>query len=297
MRVLHVSDVHVDVPLMQMPARSWSAPKRLLGGLNLTARRRPYFRDARAKLAQLAEFARAEAVDLVICTGDFTALGTEPEIVAARRAVEPLTEVSLGLVAVPGNHDVYVADSRGRFERVFGDLLSTDLPELAVDGSLWPFVRLFGDSVAVVGVNSARPNPQPWRSSGRIPDAQIEALPEILADERLTGRFVFVITHYAPRLADGGPDRFSHGLRNADEFLDACASLERGAILHGHVHRHYSVRVPEASVPLFCSGSSTQAGSEGFWLFEIGSEASAQSGRYDGERYVLEGPPQLLAGM
>ena len=56
--------------------------------------------------------------------------------------------------------------------------------QMQVDG-VWPLVRLIGDSVAVVCVNSARPNPQPWRSSGRIPDTQIKALRDVLRDPRL----------------------------------------------------------------------------------------------------------------
>lgn len=36
-----------------------------------------------------------------------------------------------------------------------------------VDGP-WPLLRLIGENLAVVGVNSARPNPLPWRSSGHF---------------------------------------------------------------------------------------------------------------------------------
>ncbi|MBX3271990.1 MAG: metallophosphoesterase [Sandaracinaceae bacterium] len=276
MRVLHVSDVHVDVPFADMPVTGWASPKRLLGGANLALRRKRRFRDAVEKLRLLGDLCDEQRVDLVICTGDYTALGTEPELRAARAAIEPLTRCRFGLVTVPGNHDVYVPDAVGRFERIFGDLL---------EPGPWPKVRIVDDSVAVVAVDSTRPNPQPWRSSGRIPDAQLEALPSVLAS--LGDRFVFVITHYAPRLASGRPDRFTHGLVNADHLLAACAGL-RGAILHGHVHRTYRVRVEGVMPELFCAGSTTEKGREGLWLFEVDGEGlRATQGSFEGGRYRL----------
>jgi 3',5'-cyclic AMP phosphodiesterase CpdA len=242
----------------------------------------------REKLAALARFREEHGIDLVLCTGDYTVLGTDPELAAARAAIEPLTKAPLGFVTVPGNHDVYLPDSLGRFESHFQGLLDTDLGEHIADG-VWPIVRLIGDSVAVVAVNSARPNPQIWRSNGRIPDAQLDALKRILADPRVADRFVFVLTHYAPRLANGHRDRFTHGLLNSEEFLGAVSGIERGAVLFGHVHRCYRVRIDGVSPLLVGAGSTTQDGREGLWVFDIDStSATLTRGSWKGDRYVLE---------
>jgi 3',5'-cyclic AMP phosphodiesterase CpdA len=287
-RVLHFSDVHVDVPLSQMPLRDLLVPKRMLGAANLELRRRRHFRQAREKLAELARFADREAIDLAICTGDYTALGTEPEMLAARAAVDALTKRPLGFVTVPGNHDIYVDDAaHAKFARVFAELLTSDLPEHAVDGA-FPLVRFIGDDLAVIAVNSARPNPQLWRSSGRIPDAQLAALGRVLEDERVSSRFVLLITHYAPRRADGTPDKKSHGLDNADELLALCERVTRGAILHGHIHRHYHVLGP-AGQKLFGAGSATQEHREGIWVLELDADgATAIPGTWNGTSYVLD---------
>lgn len=287
-RVLHFSDVHVDLPLAQMPLLDLLVPKRMLGAANLELRRRRHFRQAREKLAELSRFAEREGIDLAICTGDYTALGTEPEMIAARAAVDAVTKRPLGFVTVPGNHDIYVDEgAQQRFANVFSDLLASDLPEHAVDGP-FPIVRLFGDDLAVVAINSARPNPQLWRSSGRIPDAQLAALGRVLDDPRVASRFVLIITHYAPRRADGTPDKKLHGLDNADELLALCEKVARGAVLHGHIHRRYHVLGP-AGQRLFGAGSATQEHREGIWVLELDSDgATAIPGTWNGTSYVLD---------
>ncbi len=289
MRILHFSDMHLDVPLTGIPLREWLG-KRLIGGANLVLNRRRHFQHVAHKIEQIHRFRREQHVDLVLNTGDFTVLGTEPEYAAAREAVSPMYEGPLGFVAIPGNHDLYVPNTvrQRRFEKYFGATMTTDRPDLAVDG-LWPFVRLFGPDVAVVGVNSSRPNPQPWRSNGRIPDRQLKGLQRVLVDPEIASRFVFIMTHYAPRLRDGQPDRHSHGLVNAEEFLQVCASVERGggAILCGHVHQCFRVRIPEVGPEIYCAGSATMNGREGFWMFDVeDGQVTSSKGAWDGEGYV-----------
>lgn len=289
LRILHFSDVHVTAPLDEVP-RQQLLNKRVLGLANLRWHRGPMFADAAAKLGLLARFAQRQAVDLAICTGDYTALGTVPELRAARQAIEPFTEVPLGLFTVPGNHDLYMPDALvdGRFENFFGEFLRSDAPDLCTDG-LWPIVKLPNPSLAVVLVNSSRPNPELWRSSGRISDAQLGGLRQALADERLKNRFVIIATHYAPRLASGRPDSVFHGLKNADAFLAACTQARRGMVIFGHVHRRYCVRLPDCPLPLFGAGSATHGRRESFWWYELEDDRRrAIPGRWDGSDYVLD---------
>lgn len=292
MRLLHFSDIHLENGFRDVELGRF-VNKRFVGFVNLALRRRRKYRGGLAKMQALAELMVRERVDVAICTGDYTALGTEPELELARRAIEPFVRAPLGFVTVPGNHDVYLPDALPLFEKHFGDLLVSDLPALATDG-VYPLVRFFGDDVAVVAINSARPNPPIFRSSGRIPDAQLEGLRRALEHPRVRGRFVFVITHYAPRLWNGRPDSVSHGLENADALFESCAGLERGVLLHGHVHRCYSVRVPELNVPLCGAGSTTMAGREGLWVFEVREgTAKAWRGRFAEGSYSLDPSSEL----
>lgn len=288
-RVLHVSDVHLEDGFPGVPLRSF-INKRIAGMANLQFRRRRVFAEAKRKVEALAVFSKEQGVDLVVCTGDYTALGTEPELAYAREIIEPLTRAPLGFFTVPGNHDLYLRDTveAGWWDQQFGGLMKNELPEYAVDG-VWPQVWFPTEGLAVIGINSARANPKFHFSSGRIPDAQLDALAKILDDPRLFDPFVMIATHYAPRLANGRPDRPAHGLENADDFLDVSAAACNGAILHGHIHWRYHLRVPETPLGLFCAGSTTHAGREGLWLFELeDGRVTATPGAWDQTRYVLE---------
>ena len=296
-RILHFSDVHVDVPAARIPLADWFG-KRLVGGANHALRRARHFRSSREKLAQLAQFAQAEGADLAVCTGDLTILGTEPELEAAAAAVAPFAERPLGLVAVPGNHDVYLPDSvrEQRFEKHFGKYLGNEVPALAGPEG-WPRVRLFGADVAVVTVRSARPNPAVWRSSGRIEDRELDALRAAVSDPRLEGRFVMIATHYAPRREDGTPDRWTHGLENADALLGVLSTVRWGCLVHGHIHRRFRLDMPGLRAPVLGAGSATQEGREGFWWIEVeGGEAYATPGFHDGRGYRLERNARALVG-
>ncbi len=288
-KILHFSDIHVDVSPKLVPLRDWLG-KRIVGGANHVLRRRKRFRRTREKLAALGRFAEEQAIDLAVCTGDYTILGTEVELAAARAAVDPLTRRPLGYVTVPGNHDVYLHDTirEKRFDKYFGEFLISDLPELAsADG--WPLIRLFGDDLAILAVRSARPNPQIWRSSGLIEPGELRALEAALADPRVRDRFIVIATHYALRRPDGTRDRVTHGLENADQMLAMISHLPRACVVHGHIHERFHLRLPGVGPTILGGGSATHEGEEGFWMLEIERDfGRATPGWFDGREYRLD---------
>jgi len=287
--VLHVSDLHLPPRLRSIPLTDWLG-KRVTGAFNFVFQRRGQFASVPFKLNKLAEFVREQSVDAVLCTGDYTLWGTDHELAAARRAIEPCVRSTRSFVTVPGNHDVYThaVIKERRFQRHFGDLLQSDAPESAVDDS-WPLVRWLGAEAVAIAVNSSVPHRLPWRSSGRLPQEQLDALRELLEDSRVRERFVFVLTHHAPRLADGRPDSAHHRLENADAFLDVCSKIRRGAILFGHVHQTYRLNLAGLDVALFNAGSATMFRNEGLWVFDLQSgDVHARRGRWDGDGYRLD---------
>ena len=269
LRVLHFSDTHVGIQIHHMSWKKWFS-KRAIGAINLLRGRAKYFDEAEEKITALIKFKEENNIDLVIHTGDYTALGLEAELKLAKQLVSPLMSPPQRYVTVPGNHDIYVheGNSHYRFSEQFCSVLQNDLPEYCRGGH-WPLIRLVGDDVAVIALNSSKPNPIPWHSNGRIPQEQLDALEEILQDPRVKERYIFIMTHYAPRLANGELDTKLHGLLNADDFLEKCKAVKTGAILCGHIHKTYHLNLEGLNCDLYCAGSATMEGHEGFWVYEV----------------------------
>lgn len=284
LRLLHFSDPHLEEGLFDAGV-SELANKRALGMANLLLRRRRHFGGAREKVDALARYADERGIEFTLCTGDYTALGTAAELRHARRALSPLLERSRGFATVPGNHDVYVDDAPGLFESLFAEGLKSDVA--GFDWSLGhPYVRLVGDEVAIVGLGSSRPNPL-HSSAGAVPELHLASITRALGREELRGRFVFVAVHYAPRLWNGRPDTALHGLHNHEALLEAVAGLRFGAVVFGHVHHGYTVRVPGIEPPLLNAGSATYEGRESAVSWRIGGGvAEATRLSYEAGRWV-----------
>lgn len=289
LRVLHFSDIHIQVPFGELPWKECLFNKRFVGATNLFLRRQFHFADAPNKMASLAQFAAEHRVELALCTGDFTALGTEVELIAARQVVEPFAALPQGMVAIAGNHDIYLWDGvhDKRFERHFGEFAVSEVPE-AASSTTWPVVRFVGDDVAVIALKSAHPNPFVLRSGGVIPDDELAAFDRLLLDPRLAGRFIFVMTHHAPRRENGTFDRPLHGLVHHEAFTKSFGNVAFGAHLHGHIHWRYSF-VDAPGRATFGCGSTTYKGREAFWIYDVdGNKCTATPGKWSGEKYVLE---------
>lgn len=267
-RLLHFSDVHVHTDALRVE-RGDVTRKRIVGALSLVLRRRPWFEEAPRKLRALAALRDALAPDFTLCTGDVTALGTRRELRAARSLLEPVLGAPERALIIAGNHDVYVpeASSCRAFDDVFADYLVAN--DRGPAAALFPKVRCVGDDVAIVAVESAKPNPSLPVSSGRIPDAQLAALEEALREPSIRDRFIVVATHYGVFRANGRRDSRRHGLENADEFLAIVAGVRRGAVLHGHLHRRAFVWSDACRVPFLCAGSATHRGREGAWVLDV----------------------------
>jgi hypothetical protein len=79
---------------------------------------------------------------------------------------------------------------------------------------------------------------------------------------------VLVAVHHAPLKASGGKDKLSHRLVDAEALFRVIPG-RRFAIVHGHIHQRYYHPATEARPHIFCAGSSTQKGREGYWLIEL----------------------------
>lgn len=106
MRIHHYSDPGILTPLLRIALVKWLS-KRAMSGANLFFDRHRLSTDAVAKLDVLVRFKPEQNVDLVICTGDYTALGLNHEYIEAVNNIRPLIDAPTGYVNVPGNHNYY----------------------------------------------------------------------------------------------------------------------------------------------------------------------------------------------
>lgn len=272
-RLLHFSDIHVQAPIRAMRKRELLS-KRAIGLGNLWLRRASRFSEVGQRMEQMASYFRAEQPHAVICTGDVTTVGTQAELEVAASLLRPFTEAPFGLHLVAGNHDIYLRDvlADKRFETTLSERGST---------------HALHQSLRIIPLLSARPNPQPWRSSGRIDRTALEQLAEVLEQSPKDGWNV-VMTHYAPRLASGAPDTFRHGLTNYEALERVLRGRPRTVLLHGHIHERYYLNAQQASVPTFCAGSCTDAKYGGFWMYEVEHDRlRAFAGQWTGDEYAL----------
>src|SRR5688572_10373746 len=195
MRVAHFSDLHVLA--LDGVSRLRLLNKRFTGWVNLKLKRAHKHRPAYVR-AIAREITRAK-IDHVVITGDLTNLALEQEFEATKQLLEDELELDAeNVTVVPGNHDLYTRGAlrSRRFTTFFSHYMESDLPELAAEIPLgrFPVVKLRGP-LAIIGMSSAVPRP-PLMASGKLGQAQLNALERILEHPEVKKRTAVVALHH-----------------------------------------------------------------------------------------------------
>ena len=242
----HLSDPHLTS--LEGVRPSTLRDKRLLGWLSWRRKRR--HRHDPAVLDALVDDARAAGVGHWIVTGDLTHIGLPEELDAARGWLESLgTPASVS--AIPGNHDLYVADPDGRMRRTWAPWMCSD------DGREgFPWLRLRGP-VALIGLDSA------WAAgllmaTGALGEAQLRRLDALLATTGAAGYVRVVLVHHAPL---PGLDPWRKRLVDAGGLEAVLAARGAELVLHGHGHAlrlHHMARAA-GEIPVLQAPSASAA--------------------------------------
>lgn len=278
LRIAHVSDLHVLSPR----GTEWRRilfNKRITGYANLIRQRGRVYR--REYLAAVLSAAAARADHLVV-TGDITNLSLEREFEEARALLDGVAR-RVEVTVVPGNHDLYLPSihHERRFPHHFGVFLRSDLPELARDLPAGPFpcVKLRGPA-AIVALSSAVPRP-PFVASGRLGEAQLAALAEVLAHPEVARRTPVVLIHHPPVDHRIRVRQLRDGLVDAEALRRVLSPLARGLVLFGHLHLRVRCRLPTGAGALEVIGASGAALDHphpavraGFNVYELGDDGS-----------------------
>jgi 3',5'-cyclic AMP phosphodiesterase CpdA len=233
-RIAHLSDLHLLSLDGAVPFRLLN--KRATGYLNLRFHRKSVHKPFAVRAA--AREIQRLGVDHVTITGDLSNLALENEFsLALRFLAEDLDLPPERVSLVPGNHDAYTrgAHRSRRFASTFDRYLRSDLPEFTAPGEVFPFVHLRGPA-AFIGLSTAVPR-LPLVASGALGGAQLGALERILAHPEVAQRTKVILQHHPIHNPDGLAKRALEGLADANAEARLFRSLDRGLLLHGHLHR------------------------------------------------------------
>ncbi len=258
MRIVHLTDLHFHEP----PGLRQVLGKRAIGLANLALRGRARQFGGESRDALVADV-RSQQPDLVVITGDLTALATPAEFQQAHDALQPVLE-ALPTVLLAGNHDRYTLGSfrTRRMERTFGRWMEGGTWD---DGaSAWVHddvvmqpARFDHGDVTVLTLDTARPD---LYHRGRLDPDHLARLETLLASGELAGRFVVVALHYPLLDRDGSVyDRPKHRLVDSEPVIDLLRCQPVQVVLHGHVHHWFTTSLPAhggASIPVLNGGSS-----------------------------------------
>lgn len=168
-RILHFSDVHAG--LVEWKWR-YLLDKRLFGRMNQFT-----CRQSRLKIENLKRLADNYdnwQVDMALCTGDLTSIGSEEEFQNADNLLKPLLDVAgKNFLCVPGNHDAYVHPNHEALVRAFSRLNNgqASLDNLPATITIGP--------AEFVMLNPARPCII-WQSTGELSPSVWDKLDYIL---------------------------------------------------------------------------------------------------------------------
>lgn len=236
MRFAHFSDLHL---LSLSGARFLDFfNKRWIGAANLVVSRGRHYHPE--VFETLVSDLGHQRLDHAICTGDVTNLAMEQEFVFARDQFDRIELGPREVTVIPGNHDAYVGKGADFFSGYFADYHDPDDAWAWPTGSPWPVVRLRG-AVAVIGLSTSRTTP--WFTAyGNVGDEQLERLRQVLADDRLAGKFRVVALHHCP--AGAGSGSRIRGLRDRAKLARVLAEVGAELVLHGHEHKDLATALP-----------------------------------------------------
>jgi 3',5'-cyclic AMP phosphodiesterase CpdA len=208
------------------------ANKRWTGGVNLLLHR------GRNHLAHvfdaMVEDINALGVEHVACTGDITNLSLASEFRFARSKFDRFAVGADDVTCIPGNHDTYIDEVDGLFEKEFEAFCAGDPEwEWKDGGDKWPIVRVRGN-LAVIACSSC--HPVGWFAAhGRLGGRQLHRLETALGDPRLAGKFRLVLIHHPP--AGKRARNPLRGLKDHAAFGQILSRHGAELVLHGHEHR------------------------------------------------------------
>jgi 3',5'-cyclic AMP phosphodiesterase CpdA len=214
-------------------------------------------------LEALTAAVREDEPAQILVTGDLAHIGLPAEIRAATAWLESLGPPERVLL-VPGNHDVYAADSWAAVVAAWRGYLNVGCDGAGPDSG-FPTVReLHGvdGPVSLIGLSSACPTPA-FSAQGRLGRDQLDRLERRLAGA--PGLRCLLIHHPPlPRMT-----RWRKSLVDAPALARLLAEHPVQLVLHGHSHRDTSALGPAAARVFGTASASSAEGLASYRRFDV----------------------------
>jgi 3',5'-cyclic AMP phosphodiesterase CpdA len=272
----HLSDPHLGP--IPTPRLTELVNKRGLGLINWYRKR--HRRHRGDVLDAIVADMKTHAPGHIAVTGDLVNISLPAEFA---RAARWLGEVGApqDVTLVPGNHDGYIARAADFAAQHWGNYMRGDPfpPPLEGEGTEgeFPFVRKRGP-VALIALTTSLPT-GPFMATGRLGEAQLARLGEILAALKHEPVFRVVLIHHPPI-----PSRAHYMKRLTDAGKLRALLAEHGAelLLHGHNHEQQLLwlegpkgRIPAVGVPSASAIISRHDEPAAYNLYRIGGAPGA----------------------
>ena len=229
MRLIHLTDPHLSI----LDGVSWRdlTGKRWSGYLSWRKRRRHEHRPE--MLERLLTAIHAEQPDLIALTGDLVHIGLAQEVEQAAAWLARLGPPER-VFLVPGNHDLYGADSWSAVRAQWRAYLHLEsAAEQATPFPEYPLCWRF-PGVSVIGLCSSLPTPV-FLATGQIGAAQLQGLSVQLRSAADRGDYRVVLIHHPPL---PGQTHWRKALVDAEPLSRVLAAVGAELVLHGHLHRN-----------------------------------------------------------
>jgi 3',5'-cyclic AMP phosphodiesterase CpdA len=258
MRLIHLTDPH----LSSLEGQTFGSVrgKRRSGYLSWSRNRRLVHK--RHILDVLTKSIQAESAGQIVLSGDMVQIGLDDEIRQVSNWLDELAP-SEQIFFVPGNHDVYAADSWASMRRHWSSVLPTPVNDIEdTSTSAYPLIRNIG-GIQLIGVSSACVTPI-FSARGAVGKRQMNQLWKQLQECQLKSRLSCLVIHHPPL-----PEmaKWRKALKEVHALKSLLQEHQPALVLCGHLHHNTETLLGKSRV--YCTSSASSTRNASYRVFDV----------------------------
>jgi Icc-related predicted phosphoesterase len=189
-------------------------------------------------------------------------IGLEDEIRQVSRWLDELAPAE-HIFFVPGNHDVYAADSWASIRRFWNSVLPVPVENLKdTPTSAYPIIRDTG-GIQLIGASSACVTPI-FSARGALGKRQLNRLSEQLQAGRRESRLCCLVIHHPPlpKMA-----KWRRAVKEVQALKSLLTEQQPALVLCGHLH--HNTETLQGKSRVYCTSSASSMNNASYRVFDI----------------------------